>query len=84
MRKFLSPKFWSLGTPLGYLGPVSQADPSEIFSQLHFLVIWTPNDFPELVASETQAENLKTTAAWCGIHFDFYSDAFVKKPFPLH
>ena len=26
MRKFLRQKFWSHGTPLGYLGPVSQED----------------------------------------------------------
>ena len=65
LRKFLRKKIWSLGTSLGYLGPVSQADPDERFFQPHFLVVWTPYDYPELMVSETQAKNLKTIGAWC-------------------
>ena len=78
MRKNFRPKFWSLGTSLGYLGPVSQADPDERFSQPHFLVVWTPYYYPKLVVSETQAKNPKTIGAWCDdscLTF-FQSDSF--------
>ena len=58
MRKILQPKIWSLGTALGYLGPLSQEALHQIFPRLHFLVIWTPYGYPELVVSETQAKIL--------------------------
>ena len=78
MRKIFRPKFWSLGTYLGYLGPVSQADPDERFSQPHFLVVWTPYYYPKLVVSETQAKNPKTIGAWC----DYTSlRSFIRKSF---
>ena len=69
LRKFLRKKFWSLGTSLGYLGPVSQADPDERFFQPHFLVVWTPYDYPELAVSETQTKNLKIIRARCDMDF---------------
>ena len=37
-RKILNQKFWSHGTPLGSMGPGSQQDPDEIFSQNQILV----------------------------------------------
>ena len=67
MRKFLRPKIWSQGTPLGSMGPLSLKAPDQRFSKHDFLLIWDPHDFPKLVASETQAEKLKTTGARCGI-----------------
>ena len=65
MRKFLGPKFWSLGSNLGYLGPVSQQDIIIGFSQLQFLVILDPYDCSVLVALQTHAKNPKRAAAWC-------------------
>ena len=58
-------KIWSHGTPLGSLGPLSLKDPDQLFSKYHFLVIWVPNEYPGVVALETQAKNLKSTGAWC-------------------
>ena len=46
MRKKFDPKFWSHGTPLGYLGPGSQKGRDRIFSKPHFLFIWGPYDLP--------------------------------------
>ena len=65
MRKFLRPKIWSQGTPLGSLGPLSQKAPDQRFPKLDFLLIWDPYDFPKLVAWETQAEKLKMAGARC-------------------
>ena len=62
MRKFLSPKFWSLGTPLGSLGPGSQADLHQRACQSQILFIWGPCKAPVLVALLGQAKNPKT--AW--------------------
>ena len=66
-RKNLKPKFWSLGTNLGYLGPVSQQDIIIGFSQLQFLLILDPYDYSVLVALQTHAKNPKPAAAWCDI-----------------
>ena len=65
MRKFVTKFFWSHGSVLGYLGPVSQQDPPLGFSRFQFLVIWGPNELPVLVASQTQAKKLKSIPAWC-------------------
>ena len=65
MRKFLEPKFWSLGTNLGYLGPVSQQDIIIGFFQLQFLVILDPYDYSVLEALQTHAKNPKPAGAWC-------------------
>ena len=67
MRKFLSKIFWSHGTPLGSLGPLSQQDTILGAGQLQILVIWGPYRPPVVVALETHAENLKTAGAWCDL-----------------
>ena len=67
MRKILHQKFWSHGTPLGSLGPLSQQDTILGAGQLQILVIWGPYRPPVVVALETHAENLKTAGAWCVI-----------------
>ena len=61
MRKFSSQKFWSHGTSLGSLGPLSQGDVHPGFSQPQFLVIWGPYNYPGIVACLEQAENPKLT-----------------------
>ena len=69
MRKILDQNFWSHGTPLGSLGPLSQQDTILGAGQLQILVIWGPYRPPVVVALETHAENLKKVGAWCGIAF---------------
>ena len=64
-RIFLRPKNWSHGTPLGYLGPVSQKALTLRFPRFQILVIWGPYEPPVLVASQAQAENLKSAGALC-------------------
>ena len=65
MRKILDQNFWSHGTPLGSLGPLSQQDTILGAGQLQILVIWGPYRPPIVVALETQAENLKTAGLQC-------------------
>ena len=65
MRKFLGQNFWSHGTPLGSLGPLSQGDMILWFDWRYFLVIWGPCDHPVIAALHAQAEILKTAGAWC-------------------
>ena len=65
MRKFLDQKFWSHGTPLGSLGPLSQQDTILGAGQLQILVIWGPCEPPVVVALKTQAENPKTAGQHC-------------------
>ena len=67
MRKILHQKFWSHGTPLGSLGPLSQQDTILGAGQLQILVIWGLYRPPVVVALETHAENLKTAGAWCDL-----------------
>ena len=67
MRKFLSKKIRSQGTPLGSLGALSQQDTILGAGQLQILVIWGLYRPPVVVALETHAENLKTAGAWCGL-----------------
>ena len=59
MRKILNNKFWSHGTPLGSLGPLSQKAPDKIFSNYQILVIWGPYGPNMPLAYETHAKNLK-------------------------
>ena len=66
MRKFLSEKFWSLGTPLGSLGPGSQGDVRPRACKCQIQVIWGPCEPSVLVALQGQAENPKTAGAWSG------------------
>ena len=65
MRKILRPKFWSQGTPLGSMGPLSLKAPDQRFSKHDFLLIWDPYDFPKLAASSALAKKLIGIAAWC-------------------
>ena len=66
-RKILSQKFWSHGTPKGALGPLSREDVILGFVSHQILVIWGPYESLVVVTFVTQAENLKTAGAWCGI-----------------
>ena len=66
MRKILRQKFWSLGTPLGSLGPGSQGDVRPRACKCQIQVIWGPCEPSVLVALQGQAENPKTAGAWCG------------------
>ena len=68
MRKFLDQKFWSHGTPLGSLGPLSQQDTILGAGQLQILVIWGPYESTVVVALETHAENPKTAGVQCAFH----------------
>ena len=61
-RKFLRPKIWSHGTPLGYLGPASQKGQDRIFSKPHFLFILDLNEFPTPQKSFLFEKNLKSFA----------------------
>ena len=65
MRKFLRQKFWSHGTPLGSLGPLSFEDLGPGFDQCQIPLIWGPYEFPVLVACHVQAKKLKSVASWC-------------------
>ena len=65
VRKFLRPKFWSLGTHLGSLGPGSRADLGLGPYRLQFLVIWGPYEWLALTACQGTAENPKLIGAWC-------------------
>ena len=71
MRKFLSKKIRSQGTPLGSLGALSQQDTILGAGQLQILVIWGLYRPPVVVALETHAENLKTAGAWCEVSKKF-------------
>ena len=62
MRNFLSQKFWSHGTSLGSLGPLSQGAVHPGFSRPQFLVIWGPYNYPGIVACREHTENLKLTS----------------------
>ena len=71
MRKILRQKFWSLGTPLGSLGPGSQGDVRPRACKCQIQVIWGPCEPPVLVALQGQAENPKTAGAWCASQLSF-------------
>ena len=62
MRKFLDGKFWSHGTPLGSMGPLSQKALDKIFSNYQILVIWGPYGPNIPLVYETHAENLKPSS----------------------
>ena len=65
MRKFLRQKFWSHGTPLGSLGPLSFEALGPGASQCQILLIWGPYECLDLVALQVQAETLKPIRSWC-------------------
>ena len=70
MRKILTQKFWSHGTPLGYLGPVSQKALTQWACRLHIHLIWGPYEFPALVALQIHAKKPKPIPAWCEKYFN--------------
>ena len=74
MRKILDRKFWSLGTPLGSLGPLSQGDVIVGPYGLQILVIWGQYEPPVLVACQATAENPSSVGSWC----DTYKGAALK------
>ena len=65
MRRFLRPKFWSHGTHLGSLGPLSWKEGPLGFPQTQFRVTLDPYDLPVLVAWLGDPENPKLFRAWC-------------------
>ena len=65
MRKILSKKFWSHGTPLGYMGPLFQRDVRLGAWNLQIPFIWGPVDPPGLVAPQVNAKTLKSLGSWC-------------------
>ena len=76
MRKILSKKFWSHGTPLGYLGPVSQKALTQRACRFQIHLIWGPYEFPALVALQIHAKKPKLTAAWCVLDTTFEKSQF--------
>ena len=66
MRKILSQKYRSLGTPLGSLGPGSQKGLPEIFSNVVFLHDWDPNEAPEKVSYPLLSKKLVALRKRCG------------------
>ena len=73
MRKFLRPKFWSHGTHLGSLGPLSWKEGPLGFPQTQFRVTLDPYDLPVLVAWLGDPENPKLLRAWCGYDNTFFT-----------
>ena len=65
MRKFLTQKFWSLGTSLGSLGLGSQKGPPEIFSNVVFLHYWDPNEAPDKVSYPSLSKKLVALRKRC-------------------
>ena len=56
-RKILSQKFWSLGTYLGYLGPLFLNPLDEVFWKDLFIIIWEPYDLPIPMAARVGTKN---------------------------
>ena len=63
VRNFLRPNFWSHGTPLGSLGPLSFEALGPGFDQCQILLIWGPHEYLDLAALHGQAKNPKTVGA---------------------
>ena len=61
----MNQNFWSHGTPIGSLGPLSGEDPILGFDQHRIPVIWGPYEPPVVVALETFAENPKMAGSRC-------------------
>ena len=66
MRKFLKKKFWSHGTPLGYLGSLSQKGPPEIFLKWVLFNLSNPLRHPAPLVDPLLTKNLDTAGPWCG------------------
>ena len=66
MRKNLQQKFWSHGTPLGYLGPASHQDVRLGACRVCFMDPWGPYEDPVVVVPQVNPENPNTAGARCG------------------
>ena len=67
MRKFLRIFFWSHGTPLGYLGSLSQKGRPEIFSKWVLINLSNPLRHPEPLVDPLLTKNLDTAGPQCGL-----------------
>ena len=67
MRKKLRPKFWSHGTNLGSLGPLSRKAFLKIFSNVVFPGPWGPNKAAMISISPSHAKSLDQIPTWCGV-----------------
>ena len=65
MRKFLKKIFWSHGTPLGYLGSLSQKGPPEIFLKWVLFNLSNPLRHPAPLVDPLLTKNLDTAGPWC-------------------
>ena len=73
MRKFLRNFFWSHGTPLGYLGSLSQKGHPEIFSKWVLINLSNPLRHPGPLVDPLVTKNLDTAGPWCELAFlDLY------------
>ena len=66
MRNFLKQNFWSHGTPLGYVGSLSQKGPPEIFSKWVLFNLSNPLRHPAPLVDPLLTKNLDTAGPWCG------------------
>ena len=67
MRNFLKQNFWSHGTPLGYVGSLSQKGPPEIFSKWVLFNLSNPLRHPAPLVDPLLTKNLDTAGPWCAI-----------------
>ena len=67
MRKFLRKKFGSHGTPLGYLGSLSQKGRPEIFSKWVLINFSNPLRHPEPLVDPLLTKNLAAAGPWCAL-----------------
>ena len=65
VRKILQQKFWSHGTPLGYLGPASHQDVRLGACRVCFVDPWGPYEDHMVVVSQVNPENPNTAGARC-------------------
>ena len=70
--KIWYPKFWSLGTTLGYMGPLSLQDVILGPCRLQFLVIWDPCEASVQVALGAKAKNPNSARSRCAIGSGFW------------
>ena len=65
MRIFLRPKFWSQGTCLGSMRPLSWKRPLIIFSDVVFLNPRDAYGTPMIAKPRVQLKKLKLFRPWC-------------------
>ena len=66
MRNFLKQNFWSHGTPLGYVGSLSQKGPPEIFSKWVLFNLSNPLRHPAPLVDPLLTKNLDMAGPWYG------------------